>query len=239
MGLRMVGDTSIGGSKPGFQATLWTVVLRAKDHSKEALEDLIRAYWKPVYIYVRRWGFPSEEAKDYTQGFFADLLERDFLKGVSPEKGRFRTFLLTVLKRYLINETERKRTLKRGGGRAHLSLDFARAERDFSIQPSTEETPERAFQRQWALDAISRGLEALRAEMDAATFEAIKPHLAGGPAYDQTAKKLGISVVRLNNLIHRTRRRYRELLRNEVAGSLADPAQADDEVRNLLDALKS
>lgn len=234
----MAGDTTMGGSKRGFQATLWTVVLKAKDHSREALEALIATYWKPVYVYIRRWGYPSEEAKDLSQGFFADLLERDFLKGVSREKGRFRTFLLTVLKRYLINESERKRAQKRGGGKALLSLDFTRAERDFTIMPTTDETPERAFNRQWALEAMARALAALARETDPAVFEAIKPHLAGGPAYEETAKKLGMTVIRLNNLIHRTRKRYRELLRIEVAGSLSDPKEADEEVRNLLDAVK-
>jgi RNA polymerase sigma-70 factor (ECF subfamily) len=235
----MAGDTSMGGSKRGFQPTLWTVVLRAKEHSRDALEELITTYWKPVYVYIRRWGFPSEESKDLSQGFFADLLERDFLKGVSREKGRFRTFLLTVLKRYLINETERKRAQKRGGGRAPLSLDFTRAERDFTIMPTTDETPEKSFNRQWALEAMARALESLRQEMEPGTFEAIKPHLAGGPAYEETAKKLGMTVVRLNNLIHRTRKRYRELLRAEVAGSVTDPDLADEEVRNLLDAVKT
>ena len=229
----------MGGSKRGFQPTLWTVVLRAKDHSQEALEALIRTYWKPVYVYIRRWGYPSEEAKDLSQGFFADLLERDFLKGVSREKGRFRTFLLTVLKRYLINESERKRAQKRGGGKAQLSLDFTRAERDFTIMPTNNETPERSFNRQWALEAMARALAALSRELEPATFESIKAHLAGGPAYEVTAKKLGISVIRLNNLIHRCRKRYRELLRAEIAGSLSDATEADEEVRNLLDAVKA
>jgi len=235
----MPGDTTMGGSKRGFQPTLWTVVLKAKNHHREALEELIKTYWKPVYVYIRRWGYPSEESKDLSQGFFSELLERDFLRGVSPEKGKFRTFLLTVLKRYLINESERKRAQKRGGGKPVLSLDYQRAERDFTIMPVSDETPERAFNRQWALEAMSRSLGNLAREMDPATFEAIKPHLAGGPAYDETAKKLGITVTRLNNLIHRTRRRYRDLLRAEVAGSLTDAAQADEEVRNLLDAVKS
>ncbi len=235
----MAGDTSIGGSQRDFRPTLWTLVLRAKGHSRDALEDLIRTYWKPVYVYIRRWGYPSEEAKDLSQGFFADLLERDFLKGVSREKGRFRTFLLTVLKRYLINESERKRAQKRGGGKAALSLDYARAERDFSFMPATDETPERSFNRQWALEAIARALQLLGKEMDPATFEAIKPHLAGGPAYEETAKKLAMSVTQLNNFIHRTRKRYREILRAEVAGSLSNSEEADEEVRNLLDAVKS
>ena len=235
----MPGDTTMGGSKRAFQETLWTVVLKAKERSKDALEELIKIYWKPVYVYIRRWGYASEEAKDLSQGFFSELLERDFLRGVSPEKGRFRTFLLTVLKRYLINESERKRAQKRGGGKAVLSLDYSRAERDFTIMPTSDETPERSFNRQWALEAMSRALRKLSKEMPASTFEAIKPHLAGGPAYDETAKKLGITVTRLNNLIHRTRKRYRDLLRAEVAGSLSDSTDADEEVRNLLDAVKS
>ena len=138
-----------------------------------------------------------------------------------------------------INESERKKAQKRGGGKPQLSLDFTRAEREFTITPTTDETPERAFNRQWALEAMARALEALRREMEPATFDALKPHLAGGPAYEETAKKLGLSVVRLNNLIHRTRKRYRELLRTEVSGSLADPDQADEEMRNLLDAVKA
>lgn len=235
----MPSDTTMGGSKRGFQATLWTVVLRAKEHSRDALEELIKIYWKPVYVYIRRWGYPSEESKDLSQGFFSELLERDFLRGVSPEKGRFRTFLLTVLKRYLINESERKRAQKRGGGKAVLSLDYSRAERDYTIMPTSDETPERSFNRQWALEAMSRALGALAKEMEPATFDAIKPHLAGGPAYESTAKKLGITVTRLNNLIHRTRKRYRDLLRAQVAGSVSDPSEADEEVRNLLDAVKS
>src|SRR6185295_10991999 len=138
-----------------------------------------------------------------------------------------------------INESERKRAQKRGGGKAPLSLDYQRAERDFTIMPTTDETPERSFNRQWALESMSRALGALAKELEPATFEAIKPHLAGGPAYEETAKKLGISVVRLNNLIHRTRKRYRELLRTEIAGSLSDPAEAEEELRNLLDAVKA
>ena len=235
----MPRDTSIGGSKRDFQATLWTVVLKAKEHSRDALEALIRTYWKPVYVFIRRWGYPTEEAKDLCQGFFSDLLERDFLKGVSREKGRFRTFLLTVLKRYQINEAERKRAQKRGGGQAMLSLDYTRAERDFAFMPASDETPERSFNRQWALESMARALASLGREMEPATFEAIRPHLAGGPAYEETALKLGISVTRLNNLIHRTRKRYRDILRAEIAGSLSDPAEADEEVRNLLDAVKS
>lgn len=232
------GETSMGGAQAAFHATLWTVILRAKGRSREALEELVGAYWKPIYFYIRRWGASVDEAKDLCQGFFTEFLERDFLKSVSREKGKFRTFLLTTLKHYLINQAERARAQKRGGGRDPLSLDFVRAEKEFSLAPVTHDTPERAFDRQWALAAIARALEALGLEMEPAVFEAVKPHLAGGPAYAETARRLGMPVTQLNNLIHRTRKRYRDLLKAEVVDSMADPAQADDELRHLLDALK-
>jgi RNA polymerase sigma factor (sigma-70 family) len=233
-------ETSIGGRGRFFTPTLWTVVLRARGHSREALEELIRAYWKPIYVYVRRWGAATEEAKDLTQGFFMKLLERESLRGVSPEKGRFRTFLLTVLKHYLINEAERARAQKRRGGKPELSLDYARAEREYSGLPASNETPESSFNRHWALEVMSRALEALGREMDRATFKALKPHLAGGgPASTKTAAELGITSTALNNLIHRTRRRYRELLQIEVAGCVDDPGLVGDELKNLLNAVKA
>jgi RNA polymerase sigma-70 factor (ECF subfamily) len=234
----MGGDTSMGGERRGFVPTLWTVVLKAREQSKEALEELVKAYWKPIYVYVRRWGASEDEAKDLTQGFFMELLERNFLKGVSPDKGRFRTFLLTVLKRYLINQAERARAQKRGGGKSPLSLDFAGAENEYSILPASSETPERSFNRQWALQTMARALEALSRELEPPVFEALKPHLAGGPAYAETARKLGVSVTQLNNLIHRTRKRYRELLREEVAAAVSDPLLVEEELKNLFDALK-
>jgi RNA polymerase sigma-70 factor (ECF subfamily) len=235
----MPDETSMGGQKREFVPTLWTVVLRAKANSREALEQLIRSYWKPIYFFIRRWGTDRDAAKDLCQGFFVDLLEREALKDVSPEKGRFRTFLLTVLKHYLINQAEAARARKRGGGKTPLSLDFTGAENEYTFTPESKETPERVFNRQWALESMARALDALGREMDPTVFAALKPHLAGGPAYAETAGRLGITVTQLNNLIHRTRRRYREILRTEVSGSLTDPRQADEEVRQLLDALQT
>ncbi len=237
--LAMRQETSLGGPEGGFARTLWTLVLRARGRSRDALDELIRMYWKPSYFYIRRWGAAPEEAKDLCQGFFLELLERDSLRTVSPEKGRFRAFLLAALKHYLINQAERSRARKRGGGRTPLPLDYARAEREFAVAPETRETPEGSFNRRWALEAMTRALEALGREMDPAAFEAIKPHLAGGPAYEETAAKLGVPVSRLNNMIHRARRRYRDLLRSEVAGSVADPDLIEGEVRDLLDAVKA
>jgi RNA polymerase sigma-70 factor (ECF subfamily) len=232
-------ETSAAGGPRGFSPTLWTVVLRARDRSREALSELIVLYWRPIYFFIRRWGYGVEDAKDLCQDFFAELLDRDVLKGVAPDKGRFRTFLLTVLKRFLINRSEKARALKRGGGRAALSIDFSQAEEVYATLPSTRETPERAFARQWAVDTLQRALEALGREMDPAQFEALKPHLAGeGPAYARTAEAMGMSVTQLNNVLHRARRRYRELLRLEVAAGVDDPADVDDELRGLFEALK-
>lgn len=234
-----MGETSIGGSCRTFEPTLWTVVLRARGHSREALEELLQAYWKPVYFYIRRWGESVENSKDLTQGFFAEFLERDFLKDVSREKGRFRTFLVTALRHFLINEAERVQAKKRGGGRELISLDFKGAETQYRHTPVAKENIDRIFKREWALTVLSRALEALGREMDAQTFEALKPHLAGGPAYAETAQKLGITTTELNNLIHKTRKRYRDLLKREVAGSVADPELVDEELKDLFEALKS
>lgn len=235
----MSKDTTSGGGPRGFSPTLWTVVLRARDRSREALEELIVLYWRPIYFFIRRRGHGVDDAKDLCQDFFAELMDRDVLKSVAPEKGRFRTFLLTVLKRFLINRFEKARALKRGGGRATLPIDFARAEEIYVALPSNQETPDRAFDRQWAIDTLQRAHEALGREMEPAVFEALKPHLAGeGPAYAETAKSLKITVTQLNNLLHRARKRYRELLRQEVAVAVDDPADVDDELRGLFDALK-
>lgn len=230
----------MGDGPRNFSPTLWTVVLRAKGRSRDALAELITLYWKPVYFFIRRQGHGVDDAKDLCQDFFAEILDRDVLKNVAPEKGRFRTFLLTVLKRFLINRAEKARALKRGGGRAPVPLDFAEAERVFSALPAAPETPERAFSRQWAIDTLQRALEALRAEMDPAVFDGLKPHLAGeGPAYAETAKSMGLSISQLNNALHRARRRYRELLRREVAAGVEDLAEVEDELRGLFEALKT
>lgn len=232
-------ETSLGGARRSFEPTLWTLVLRAKDRSREALAELLQSYWKPVYFYVRRWGAAAEDAKDLTQGFFTEFLERDFLKEVSRERGKFRAFLVTTLAHYISNQAKARRAKKRGGGKAPLSLDFDDAETQYVREPAAEENLDRYFQRQWALAVLSKALAALSREMDPPMFEAIKPHLAGGPAYEETAAKLGITKVALNNLIHRTRKRYREILRVEVAGSVADPALAEEELRDLFNAVKS
>lgn len=230
-------ETSTGGAGRVFEPTRWTVVLAARD--RRALDALIALYWKPCYFYIRRSGHDVEEAKDLTQGFFTEFVERDFLRGVSREKGRFRTYLLTTLKHFLVNERERAHAKKRGGGRAPLRLDFDAAETQYGRAPVAKESVDRYFRRQWALAVLSRALDALARETDPRMFEALKPHLAGGPAYADTAQALGLSTTAVNNLIHKTRKRYRELLRAEVLPSVDDPERVEEELRDLLDAVKA
>src|SRR5215471_14148912 len=163
----------------GFRPTLWTVVLRAEDPAapdrREALERLFQTYWKPVYFLIRRT-HDAEAAQDIAQGFFTAFLEKDFLKSVEREKGKFRTFLCVALRHYMADEYDRASAQKRGGGRTLLGLDFARAETEISRVPAAKDDPDKFFQRQWALEVIKRALQALRAEFQAsdrlAEFEA-------------------------------------------------------------------
>ena len=155
-----MNETSLGGPRGHLPPTSWTLVLQAgQERSSRALGDLIEAYWRPAYLFVRRWGRDVEDAKDLTQGFFADLLARDSLAAVSPEKGRFRSFLLQALRHYLINESERQRAKKRGDGRKVLSLDVDGAESHLAREPAAPDDIDSYFRRQWALTVLERALE--------------------------------------------------------------------------------
>jgi DNA-directed RNA polymerase specialized sigma24 family protein len=154
--------------QPLFATTHWSVVLAAakqeEPEAAEALERLCSAYWYPLYAFVRRRGFRHEEAQDLTQAFFAHLLRKDFLDGVGPEKGRFRSFLLACLKHFLVDEWEKARTAKRGGGRPALPLDMEKAEERYQLEARVEADPESLFERRWALDLLERALARLRHE---------------------------------------------------------------------------
>jgi RNA polymerase sigma-70 factor (ECF subfamily) len=226
----MGSETRLGGDRRAFEPTLWTVVLRAKEGSRDALGSLISLYWKPVYFFLRRRGLDVDASKETTQGFFAHLLERDFLKSVVREKGKFRSFLLKALENYRIDDARKRSARKRGGP----TLDFDGAEKDLAAQSPGADS----FDRQWALAVVTRAMDALRDELGAATFETLKPHLAGGPAYQDTAAKLGISVTAVTNLIHRTRRRYRELVERELSPSVTDEASLREELADLFIFLK-
>ncbi|MHC4858888.1 MAG: RNA polymerase sigma factor [Planctomycetota bacterium] len=229
-----------------FHTTRWSVVLAAGSRetaeSREALAALCETYWFPLYAYARRRTGSRDRAEDLTQGFFAELLEKGWVATADPGRGRFRAFLLTALKRHMGHAAERERALKRGGGRPPLRLDFEDGERRYSLEPVHDLTPDRVFERRWALTLLDRVLGRLGEEMEkggrAEAFAALRTYLTGeGPAHRETAKRLGMSEGAVKTAVHRLRRRYRELLRAEIAETVAEPAEVDDEIRHLLGAL--
>jgi RNA polymerase sigma-70 factor (ECF subfamily) len=236
-------------SKPRnyFATTQWTVVLSA-GHSettrgRDALAALCKTYWYPLYAFARRQGHSPHDAEDLTQGFFARLLESESLAGVSREKGKFRTFLLVALKRFLANEWHRARSQKRGGAAVHLPLQGHTAETRYIAEPVEHLTAEKLYERRWALTLLDRVLARLSHEFDAAEkkdlFEKLKPYLMaekGTIPYAEAAIALGMNEGAIKVAVHRLRRRFRELFREEVAQTVARPEEIDDEIRHLLAA---
>jgi RNA polymerase sigma-70 factor (ECF subfamily) len=233
-----------------FATTRWSLVLAAGDSrgpgARDALEDLCRTYWPPVYAYVRRRGYDSEEARDLTQGFFVQLLEGRKLKAVRRERGRFRTFILASVKNYLANEWDRVRAKKRGGGTVPLSLDFDGAEHRYALEPTDQATPESIFQRRWALTLLERVLEKLRQELEESgnrgRADRLLPFLTDENSripYNQVAADLGMSESAVKAAIHRLRKRYGALLRQEVGEIVKSPEEIDDEIRHLFAAVGS
>lgn len=232
----------------GFAATRWTVVLAAakgrdSPQAADALSELCRTYWYPLYAFIRRRGYESHEAEDLTQEFFARLLEKHVLAGIDREKGKFRAFLLAAAKHFLANERDRTQAQKRGGGRAMIAWDSLNAEARYRLEPAHDLTPERLFERRWALTLLDHVLARVQAEFDEGgktrLFEALKGALAGGleGTYAAIAERLGMSEVAVKVAVHRLRRRYRERLREEIAHTVADPTEIDEEIRHLLDCL--
>jgi RNA polymerase sigma factor (sigma-70 family) len=239
-------------SAPGdiFATTHWTVVLAAgKRHtpqSDHALEELCRNYWFPLYAYVRRRGHNKEDAEDLTQAFFSKLLEKNFLANLDGEKGKFRAFLLASLKHFLANEWDKSQTQKRGGGEIHLSLDWQTADTKFQVAATNEPSPDKVFDREWALALLAKVIERLQTECEAngklKLFEQLKMFLTAGKgesAQSEVAKTLGMEEVAVRVAIHRLRKRYRALLREEISQTLADSAQVDEEMRALFGAFGS
>lgn len=233
---------------PHFATTHWSEVLAAGEAASpqgdDALARLCRAYWYPLYAYVRRQGHGSADAEDLTQEFFARLLEKNFLKAATPEKGRFRSFLLIALKRFLANEWERARAQKRGGGKAPLELDAVSAEERYRLEPVDEASGDRIYERRWALTLLDQVLQRLHNEAvragKGAQFELLKTFLYGEKsALSQTeiGAQLGLSESAVKSAVHRLRQRYREVLRQEVAHTVASPADVEDELRHLLKVL--
>jgi RNA polymerase sigma-70 factor (ECF subfamily) len=211
-----------------------------------ALEELCRAYWYPLYAYVRRRGHSPHEAEDLTQEFFARLLAKNYLADVDREKGKFRSFLLASLKHFLANEWDRARAAKRGGGQPHLSLDVQTAETRYRSEPADDLTPEKLLERQWALALLDQVLARLRAEFAAdgqeKQFDELKVWLTegkGATSYAAVAATLGTTEGAAKVAVHRLRRRYRELLREEISHTVATPAEIDEEIRHLFAAFAS
>jgi RNA polymerase sigma-70 factor (ECF subfamily) len=229
---------------PAFRTTRWSVVLSAGRESAPALSELCSAYWYPLYAYARRKGASAVEAEDLTQGFFAELLARNWVGTADREKGRFRTFLLTAFRRHAGHVREKANAAKRGGGRAPLRLDFEDGERRYSLEPAHVMTPERIFDRRWALTLLERVLDGVEREMAAAgktdLFDALRFHLTGEPAaetYREIAGRLGMGEGALKTAAHRLRTRYRDRLRSEIGETVSDPKEVEEEIRVLLKAL--
>lgn len=242
-----VGTMSVGpqfAAAPSFLTTHWSVVLRARDaESNEALtalEQLCLAYWQPLYTFARCSGLIAPDAQDVVQGFFAQFIARQGLRRVDPAKGRFRSFMLASLRNFMSDERDRAQAAKRGGGAELLSLDFAVAEEAFEKQFANSESPERAFDRAWAMAVLERAQACLREECAAAGKGAL--HEALGPAsaeesYASVGARLGLSESAVKTAAFRLRRRYRDLIRNEIAQTVSTEGELNDELDGLLCAV--
>jgi RNA polymerase sigma-70 factor (ECF subfamily) len=241
-------ESDYGGSR--FESTHWSLVLAAGHHSSpdanQALSTLCRTYWYPLYAYVRRRVKDVHEAEDLTQAFFAQLLEKKRLAVAEAGRGKFRSFLLASLKNFLDNEWDKARTQKRGGGRKLIPLDFQSGESRYKLEPADELTPERLYDRQWALTLLEQVLARLREEFvragKARHFEQLKHFLTGEKAptsYAQAADELGSTEGAVKVSVHRLRQRYRELLRVEIAQTVAEPGEVEDEINRLFAVLGS
>ena len=231
-----------------FRTTHWSVVLAAGDsaspHAAVALEELCRTYSYPLYAFIRRQGHAPHDAEDLTQEFFARLLKRRFLQSVDPRKGKFRSFLLAWLKNFLANEWDRARTLKRGGQYSFISWDQEVVENRYRAEPSHEVTPDRIFERAWALTVLEKALEELRNEYAAANktelFDTLQECLSGekGEAsYADVMPKLRMSEGAVKMSVLRMRRRYGELLRSEIAQTVTSTKELEEEMRQLFAVL--
>ncbi len=233
-----------------FATTRWSVILRAggriPEEAHAAMEELCRDYWYPLYAYVRRKGSSPEDAADLTQQFFAKLLANDFAQGLTPEGGRFRSFLLTALNRFLINDWRKGWRQKRGDD-CIGSLDALiteRGEAGYLAEISHDVTPERLFQRAWAVTLLARVVDQLAAECAARTdtrFEVLKPFLTSAddpPTLADAAGRLGLTLPAFKSLLHRFRQRYRDLLLQEIGQTVGSAGEVADELRALLAALR-
>ena len=231
-----------------FATTHWSVVLAAgqsdSPQAASALEKLCRVYWLPIYSYVRQRGKPPHDALDLTQGFFALLLERNDFATANPDRGRFRSFLLTALNHFLANQHDRVMAAKRGGGNIPISLDDDTVEQRYQLEPVTDLSPDKIYERRWALAVMEQAINALSAEFadsdKSRHFELLKQFLTEEAApgeYGPIGRELGLTEGAVAVNVHRLRQRYRELVRLEVAQTVASPLEIEDEMRHLLSLL--
>lgn len=229
--------------QPDFPTTRWTLILNAAHASqaegRAALASLCENYWYPLYAYARRRGYPADEARDLTQEFFLRLLDGKYLDSADKEKGRFRAFLLTAFRFFLSDEYDRTRAQKRGGGAAMLPFEVTSGEDRYEREFRDDETPERIYERRWALSTLERAVSQLRSEFESQgrleQFHRLKAFIladADAP-YAKLAQERGTSEGALKVSIHRFRKRYRELFRMQIAATVADPSEVDEELRFL------
>jgi RNA polymerase sigma factor (sigma-70 family) len=246
--VNVVSDTLQNGGA-AFVTTHWSVVLTAQSRSpaaQDALEKLCRAYWLPLYAFVRREGHPPEEAKDLTQEFFARFLQRRDFDAVRREKGRLRSYLLVALKHFLANERHHASALKRGQGQQPISLDEILAHQRNELEPAETLTADQIYERRWALTLLEQVLARLGNEFRDAKktplFERFKELLAdepNRPSQAEMARELGMTENALKQAFHRMRERYRQILREEIAHTVATPAEIEDELRHLIAVLRT
>jgi len=231
-----------------FVTTRWSVILEAQRNdaadSAAALELLCRTYWPPLYSYARRRGHSPHDAEDLTQGFFARLLEKGYLHAADRAKGRFRQFVLMAFKRFLTNQWDRDQRLKRGGDTIIVPLDTDLAERLYRDDAAYSISPDAAFERRWALSLLDRAATRLRTEFETAgktdEFRFLKPFLTADRnaiSYSQIARALGTNEGAARVSVHRMRKRFRQIFREEIAATVANPSDVDEEVRHLIAAL--
>ncbi len=244
-----VREPDSAGRQRRFASTQWSMVHAAGDEdpriARDALQRLCEIYWYPLYAYLRRQGKSADESADLTQGFFADLLARGDIKRVKKEQGRFRSFLLASLKHFVINQWDRRQAKKRGGDQHFLSIDYRAADSRYQLEPADEQTPDRMYERQWALTLLDRTRSALHDAMHGrgrgAQFDALHVFLAGKTdeaSFSDVANRLQMSEVAAKVALHRMRQQFGKLLRDEIRQTVEDPAEVDGEVRALFEALK-
>lgn len=227
-----------------FATTHWSVVVKAGDsrspEAASAMERLCQVYWYPLYVFVRRKGHNHEDASDLTQAFFAKFLEKDYLRSVDSNLGKFRTFLLTSMTHFLANEWDKSQAQRRGGGYRFLSLDEARAEERYQLEPIDSASPEKIFERRWAQTVVEVVLDRLAEETEPERFVVLKEFLLGDRrdlSYETGATRLGMSVSAVTSAIHRMRARFRTVLFEEIANTVESSDQVEPEIRHLLSVL--